>query len=436
MKFGSKLMHQADVLASFTEDAPRITRTYLSPEHKQAGEYLIRLMRDAGMEAGFDALGNIAGRYAAAKSAGANPPVVMTGSHQDSVRNAGKYDGLYGILTAIACVGDLNARGKRLPYALEVIGFCDEEGLRFGVTLIGSKAMAGAFDPAWLDKADANGVSMREAIRRFGGDADAWASIDRRGKNIAAFVESHIEQGPVLLQENLSVGVVTAIAGATRLRATITGLAGHAGTVPMGQRQDALTAASEMILFVERYCSEQNVRAGNESNFDGAERRAEPPNNAAGLVGTVGVIEAKPGAVNVIPQDVSFTIDVRSGGDATRRCAVAALRAQFTAIAARRKVQMELAAFYEADAAPCDTGLQQQLARAIAAQGVAVRHLPSGAGHDAMVFPAVCPTAMLFVRCGNNGISHHPDEIMTAEDAEISTRVLLAFFENLALQVG
>ena len=165
MKFGSKLMHQADVLASFTEDAPRITRTYLSPEHKQAGEYLIGLMRDAGMEAGFDALGNIAGRYAAAKSAGANPPVVMTGSHQDSVRNAGKYDGLYGILTAIACVGDLNARGKRLPYALEVIGFCDEEGLRFGVTLIGSKAMAGAFDPAWLDKADANGVSMREAIR-------------------------------------------------------------------------------------------------------------------------------------------------------------------------------------------------------------------------------------------------------------------------------
>ena len=414
MKFGPMLMQQADVLAGFTEDAPRITRTYLSPEHKQAGEYLLRLMREAGMEADFDALGNIAGRYAAATP---NARIVMTGSHQDSVRNAGKYDGLYGILTAIACVGDLHARGKRLPYTLEVIGFGDEEGVRFGATLIGSKAMAGAFDPAWLDKTDANGITMRQAIRDFGGDPDAWQSLDRRGKNVAAFVESHIEQGPVLLNQALSVGVVTAIAGATRLRATITGLAGHAGTVPMGQRQDALVAASEMILYVERYCTEQN----------------EPGMNGSGLVGTVGVIEAKPGAANVIPQDVSFTIDVRSGDDAARRRAVAALRAQFSAIAARRNVQMELAAFYDADAAPCDAQLQAQLARAIAAQGVAVRHLPSGAGHDAMVFPAVCPTAMLFVRCGNNGISHHPDEIMTAEDAEISTLVLLDFFENLVL---
>ena len=427
MKFGPTLMQQADVLAGFTEDAPRITRTYLAPEHKQAGDYLISLMQDAGMEAGYDALGNITGRYAAAYrnnmsngnhagngTASSSTPVVITGSHQDSVRNAGKYDGLYGILSAIACVKDLHSRGKRLPYTLEVIGFGDEEGVRFGVTLIGSKAMAGAFDPAWLDKQDANGVSLREAIRAFGGNPDAWQSLDRRGQNVAAFVESHIEQGPVLLNEHLSVGVVTAIAGATRLRATVTGLAGHAGTVPMGQRQDALTAASEMILCVERYCSEVS-RTG------------------TGLVGTVGVIDVKPGAVNVIPQDVSFTIDVRSGDDATRLSAVAALRAEFSAVAAHRRVQIELAAYYEADAAPCDAGLQQQLARAIAAQGVAVRHLPSGAGHDAMVFPAVCPTAMLFVRCGNGGISHHPDEIMTAEDAEVSTRVLLDFFENLEL---
>ena len=420
MKFGPTLMQQADVLAGFTEDAPRITRTYLSAEHKQAGDYLISLMRDAGMEAGYDALGNIVGRYAAATKDGnlagrtGDVPVVMTGSHQDSVRNAGKYDGLYGILSAIACVKDLHTRGKRLPYTLEVVGFGDEEGVRFGVTLIGSKAMAGAFDPAWLDKQDATGVSLREAIRTFGGNPDAWQSLDRRGQNVAAFVESHIEQGPVLLNENLCVGVVTAIAGATRLRATVTGLAGHAGTVPMGRRQDALTAAAEMILFVERYCSEVS-------------------HTGTGLVGTVGVIDAKPGAVNVIPQDVSFTVDARSGDDATRREAVAALRAEFSAIAVRRNVQIELTPYYEADAAPCDAGLQQQLARAIAAQGVSLRHLPSGAGHDAMVFPAVCPTAMLFVRCGNNGISHHPDEIMTAEDAEISTCVLLEFFENLKL---
>ena len=412
MNFGTALMQQAEALAHFTEDAPRVTRTYLSPEHKAAGDYLIGLMRDAGMEAGFDALGNIVGRYAAAGAgtAVATAPVVITGSHQDSVRNAGKYDGLYGILTAIACVKNLRARGKRLPYTLEVIGFGDEEGVRFGATLIGSKAMAGAFDPAWLDKADANGVTMRQALRDFGGDPDAWQSIDRRGKNVAAFVESHIEQGPVLLNAGLAVGVVTAIAGATRLRATLTGLAGHAGTVPMGQRRDALAAASEMVLYVERYCTEHK--------------------DEGGLVGTVGVIEAKPGAANVIPQDVSFTIDVRSGDDTARRRAVASLRAQFSAIAARRQVAMELNAFYEADAAPCDAGLQAQFARAIAAQGVPVRHLPSGAGHDAMVFPAVCPTAMLFVRCGNNGISHHPDETMTAEDAELSTRVLLNFLEN------
>ncbi len=407
MKFGVALMQQADVLARFSEDAPRVTRTYLSAEHKAAGNYLIGLMQEAGMRAGFDALGNIVGRYAAANE---NAPVVMTGSHQDSVRNAGKYDGLYGILTAIACVKDLHARGKRLPYHLDVIGFGDEEGVRFGVTLIGSKAMAGSFDAAWLDKCDAAGISMREAIRAFGGDPDAWASLDQRGKQVAAFVESHIEQGPVLLNEGLSVGVVTAIAGATRLRATLTGLAGHAGTVPMGQRQDALAAASEMVLFVERYCTEHK--------------------DEGGLVGTVGVIEAKPGAINVIPQDVMFTIDVRSGDDAARRRAVASLRAQFSAIATRRNAVLDLAAIYEADAAPCDAALQALLGHSIASVGVPVRKLPSGAGHDAMVFPTVCPIAMLFVRCGNNGISHHPDEIMTAEDAEVSTQVLLDFFER------
>jgi len=250
MRFGIELMRQADVLALFSEDAPQITRTYLSEQHKQAGEYLQGLMRRAGMTAGFDALGNIVGRYEA-EDPGA--PVVMTGSHQDSVRNAGKYDGLFGIITAIACVKDLHERGKRLPYTLEIVGFGDEEGVRFGATLIGSKAMAGSFEPAWLDKADDNGTTMRQAVIDFGGDPDGWRDIDRRGKNVAAYVESHIEQGPVLLNAGLPVGVVTAIAGASRLRVTVTGLAGHAGTVPMGSRQDALTAASEMVLHVERY---------------------------------------------------------------------------------------------------------------------------------------------------------------------------------------
>jgi len=404
MRFGIELMRQADVLALFSEDAPQITRTYLSEQHKQAGEYLQGLMRRAGMTAGFDALGNIVGRYEAEDP---RAPVVMTGSHQDSVRNAGKYDGLFGIITAIACVKDLHERGKRLPYTLEIVGFGDEEGVRFGATLIGSKAMAGSFEPAWLDKADDNGTTMRQAVIDFGGDPDGWRDIDRRGKNVAAYVESHIEQGPVLLSEGLPVGVVTAIAGASRLRVTVTGLAGHAGTVPMGSRQDALTAASEMVLHVERYCADRK-----------------------GLVGTVGKMAVLPGAINVIPQDVEFTVDVRSGDDALRRMAVAAFQSAFDEVAKRRNVAVNAAPFYAADAAPCDSALQQAFAQAIAAHGIPVRHLPSGAGHDAMVFPAVAPTAMLFVRCGNNGISHHPDETMTAEDAEIATSVLLHFFES------
>lgn len=407
MKFGTDILKQADVLGTFTEDAPQITRTYLSKEHKQAGEYLIGLMRDAGMTADFDPLGNIVGRYDAGVPFA---PVVMTGSHQDSVRNAGKYDGLFGILSPIACVKELNRQGKRLPYTLEIVGFGDEEGVRFPATLIGSKAMAGKFDPAWLESTDSDSITMRQAIKDFGGDADQWKTLDRRNEQhgeVVAFVESHIEQGPVLLNEGLAVGVVTAIAGATRMRLNVTGLAGHAGTVPMGARQDALAAAAEMILFVERFCTDN-----------------------AGLVGTVGKLSVKPGAINVIPQDVEFTIDVRSGDDATRAVALNAFATELPAIAKRRNVTLAIETLYDAGAAPCDPVLQKQFESAIAAQGIKPRYLPSGAGHDAMVFPVVAPMAMLFVRCGNNGISHHPDETMTAEDAEIATNVLLHFFEH------
>ena len=407
MKYGTEILRQADVLGGFSEDVPLVTRTYLSKQHRLAGDYLISLMRDAGMTAGYDAMGNIVGRYEAGVPFA---PIVMTGSHQDSVRNAGKYDGLFGILSPIACVKALHMQGKRLPYTLEVVGFGDEEGVRFGVTLIGSKAMAGNFDPAWLDKKDADGVTLRDAITQFGGDPGAWRELDRRDErhgNVVAFVESHIEQGPTLLDEGLAVGVVTAIAGATRMNVVVTGLAGHAGTVPMPMRQDALAAASEMILFVESYCR-----------------------NHDGLVGTVGKLSVKPGAVNVIPQDVEFTVDVRSGDDAKRSTAIAALQAEFAVIAKRRNVQVVANPFFELKAAPCDPALQQLFAGAIVAQGITPRYLPSGAGHDAMEFPRVCPMAMLFVRCGNGGISHHPDETMTAEDAEIATQALLHFFEN------
>jgi hydantoinase/carbamoylase family amidase len=403
-RFGESILSRAELLAAITADAPRLTRAYLTPEHRRAGELIAGWMREAGMSVHWDALGNVVGRYEAAV---ADAPVLMTGSHLDTVRNAGRYDGLFGILSPIACVADLHRRGVRLPVAIEVVAFGDEEGVRFGVTLIGSKAMAGAFNPAWLEATDAGGLSMRDALREFGGDPDAVASVDRRGNGVVAFIESHIEQGPVLLDAGLSLGVVTAIAGASRIRCVVTGLAGHAGTVPMSARQDALAAASEMVLALERHCTVQ-----------------------PGLVGTVGRMTVMPGAVNVIPQDVEFTVDLRSGVDATRHAALEALRVEFAAIAMRRRVELAFEPFFELTASPCDDRLQRQFADAIAAQGLPVRHLPSGAGHDAMSFPAVCPIAMLFVRCGNGGISHHPDETMTVEDADVATEVLLRFIER------
>lgn len=404
--FGAALMQQADALAAFSEAPGQITRVYLSPEHRLAADYLIKTMHTAGLQAGLDALGNVVGRYAALDP---NAPTVMIGSHLDSVRNAGRYDGLFGILSPVAALGYLHSLGQRLPFHVEVVGFGDEEGVRFGVTLIGSKAMAGKFDVGWLEQRDAAGVSMREALINFGLPGDGWASLDRRGK-LMAYLESHIEQGPVLLNEGLALGVVTAISGASRVRVTVEGLAGHAGTVPMGSRQDALAAASEMVLAVEAQASAQ-------------------PN----LVGTVGTLQLKPGAVNVIPQTVVFTIDVRSGEDALREQLVDNLREGFGEIAKRRNVKLIYDVFYAASAAPCDPRLQQQLAQSLEALGQPVRHLPSGAGHDAMAFAGVCPQAMLFVRCGNNGISHHPDETMTAADADLATRALLHTLLNMPL---
>jgi hydantoinase/carbamoylase family amidase len=410
---GAELMRQADALAQFSEQAGGITRQYLTHEHRQAGDYLIALMRDAGMsDAGFDCLGNIVGRYA---GAGADAPWVITGSHQDTVRDAGKYDGLFGILSPIACIKALHAQGRRLPFGIEVVGFGDEEGVRFGVTLIGSKALAGTFDFSWLTKTDAHGTTLRDALIAFGhwdGSEAAIRALARRAPRYRAFVESHIEQGPVLLNQGLPLGVVTSIVGFNRIRCRVQGVAGHAGTVPMPGRQDALAAACEMALVVERYCV----------------ARADT------LVGTVGKMDvAQGGAINVIAGEVSFTIDLRSGNDAAREQALADLRAQCEAIAARRKVQLQFESFYSLPAAPCDPQLQQHLADAIAALGQPVHHLPSGAGHDAMAFRGLLPLAMLFLRCGNGGISHNPAEIITADDARLATQALLSWLEHFAV---
>lgn len=407
MRFGPDLLRQSDLLAEVTEEPGRITRTYLTPQHREAGEMIAGWMREAGMDAHFDALGNVVGRY------GADDPeaeVVLTGSHMDSVVNAGRYDGIFGILAPIACVRELHRRGTRLPYTLEVVAFGDEEGVRFGVSMIGSRALAGRFDDSALERRDAQGETMREALHAFGGDSAAVPSLART--DIAAYIEAHIEQGPVLLDAGLPVGVVTSIAGATRVKVRVEGLAGHAGTVPMPSRRDALAAAAEMVLAIEAHCAAR----------------------ADALVGTVGKLAvAGGGAINVIPGAVEFTVDLRSGEDAKRAAALAAIESQCRAIAQRRSVALTWEPFFALAAAPCDARLQAQLAASIAAHDVTPRFLPSGAGHDAMEFAAIAPTAMLFVRCGAGGISHHPSETLDVADAELATSVLLHFLEHLDL---
>ncbi len=396
---GAALLQRADALAAITETPPALTRSYLTPEHKRASDLVLGWMRAAGMSAALDAAGNCAGRYE-----GATPgrPCLMLGSHLDTVRDAGKYDGILGVLTAIACVDALHRAGERLPFAIEVLGFGDEEGVRFGGTLIGSRAVAGSFDPALLALRDANGTSLADAYAKFGLDSACIPALARRRGDLLAYAELHIEQGPRLESEGLPVGVVTAIAGFTRLQVEIKGMAGHAGTVPMPARRDALAAAAECVLAVETRGS------------------------APGLVATVGKIEAAPGAINVIPGVARFTVDMRSADDALREAAVSDLSDEFRAIAARRGVELAIHGTQSSPAAVCAPWVMDQFAAAVRAEGVREFRLMSGAGHDGMAMIRIADIGMLFVRCAR-GISHNPAEAITAEDAEIGANVLLRF---------
>jgi allantoate deiminase len=290
--FGPALMERLERLAQFSDDPGCLTRLYLSPSHALAAQQVGRWMEEAGMRWRIDAVGNVVGRY----DGTGNRPALLLGSHIDTVRNAGRYDGTLGVLAAIAAVGDLAARGERLPFPVEVIAFGDEEGVRFPTTLIGSRAIAGQVRPSDVEARDQDGVSVREALAAFGGDADRIASCTRAPGEVAGYLELHIEQGPVLETEKRPLGIVTAISGATRLQVEVMGGAGHAGTVPMRLRRDALAAAAEMVLAVER------------------EARGRTD-----LVATVGVIDVKSKAVNVIPCHSAFTLDVRSHDDAVRR---------------------------------------------------------------------------------------------------------------------
>ncbi|MDI1266636.1 MAG: allantoate amidohydrolase [bacterium] len=403
-RLGDEIVSRINRLGTISETSENLARIFLSPEHRIAADLILSWMRDAGMDARLDAIGNVCGRYEGDKP---RLPCLMLGSHYDTVRDAGKWDGPLGVITAIACVADLNRRGVRLPFAIEIVGFADEEGVRFASTLLGSRAVAGTFDESVLAGRDREGITMREAMVKFGLDPDHIGAAARARRELLAYVELHIEQGPVLEQQNLPVGVVTAIAGATRLAANLTGMAGHAGTVPMAMRRDALTGAAECIVAVEAFCK-----------ADGA-----------GLVGTVGAISAMPGATNVIPGRVSFTLDIRAPTDAHRKLAVADIVRRIEAIAKRRDLLLQIDVTHENRTVPCAPWLKTQVAEAVAAEGYPVFDLPSGAGHDGMAMIDVADVAMLFVRC-RGGISHNPAEHVEPADADAGARVLLRFIEH------
>ena len=401
---GDEIVSRIDQLAAISEAPDHLARIFLTREHRGAADLILGWMRQAGMSASLDAIGNVCGRYDGDR---AGLPCLMLGSHYDTVRDAGKWDGPLGLITAISCVADLHRRGRRLPFALEVVGFADEEGVRFASTLLGSRAVAGTFNESLLGARDGDGITMREALARFGLDPDHIGAAARAPGELLAYLELHIEQGPVLEAEHLPVGVVTAISGATRLAISLSGMAGHAGTVPMALRRDALAGAAECIFAIEQLC------------------RTDP----AGLVGTVGYIHASPGATNVIPGEVSFTLDIRAASDIHRQKAVADIVRRIEGIAKGRKLKLQADVTHENRTVPCAPWLRRQVAEAIAAEGFRVFELPSGAGHDGMAMIDIADVGMVFVRC-RGGISHHPDEHVELADADAGARVLLRLIEN------
>lgn len=390
----ARVMARADELAAISETPDALTRVYLSPQHLEANQRAARWMTQAGMTVWQDSVGNICGRYEGEQE---GAPAILLGSHLDTVRNAGHYDGMLGVLAAIEVVHGLHQQGRRLKQAIEIVGFCDEEGTRFGITLLGSRGITGTWPESWLAQTDADGVSVAQAMVLAGLDPARIHLAARRPEEIAAYLELHIEQGPCLEQEGLALGVVEAINGARRLNCRFTGEAGHAGTVPMSHRKDALAAAAEWMVRVETLTREQG---GNR-------------------VATVGTLRCAPGAVNVIPGDVTLTLDIRGPHDQPLDALLDTLLKEAQAIASRRQLRFSAEEFYRIAATACDSGLQQVLSEAVqAVQGRSLT-LPSGAGHDAIAIAERWPSAMLFVRC-KGGISHHPAESVTADDVALA----------------
>jgi allantoate deiminase len=399
------VMRRCDDLARITDEPGRLTRTFASPAMRRANELVGAWMRGAGMKTRTDAIRNLIGHYAGQKT---GAKILLLGSHLDTVRRAGKFDGPLGVILAIACVEKLYRQRVRLPFAIEVAGFADEEGVRYQTACLGSRVLAGTFAEKDLDRKDADGISMREAIRWFGGNPARMKHSRLNPGRLLGYVEVHIEQGPVLEQRNLAVGVVTAIAGQSRFKISFTGRAGHAGTVPMDLRRDALCAAAEFIVAVENFARKTN-----------------------GLVATVGQICAEPGASNVIPGSATLTLDVRHRKDAVRLASCATLQKLARRIAGARKTKVAWQSVQQTASIPCSPQLSGWLKRAVKKHQRKVVELPSGAGHDAAVMAQITPAAMLFVRC-KGGVSHHLDESVSGPDVRVAFEVMNDFLRRLA----
>jgi allantoate deiminase len=406
-----EIISRCRALAGVSEDVGRVTRRFGTPAMARANAIVGSWMREAGMTVRLDAAGNLVGRRP-----GGDPEAgtLLLGSHLDTVRDAGAFDGPLGVMVAIGLVQRLREERVVLPFALDVLGFSDEEGLRFGTAYLGSRAVAGTFDEALFDVVDDEGVSMREALRAFGGDpaavagAGAGAGASRRGERLLGYVEVHMEQGPVLEDRGAPVGVVSGISGATRTEVRFAGLAGHAGTVPMALRRDAAPAVAELVLAAEALAR-----------------------GTDGLLATVGQLSVAPGAPNVVPGGAVAFLDVRHADDAVRARAVDALRARAVEIAAARGLEMTWDVRLDNPAVAVDPALTARLTAAATSLGLPELALPSGAGHDAVALSELCPVAMLFVRCAG-GLSHHPAELVAPADAGVALDVLDTFVRDLA----
>ena len=407
---GNRVWDWCEQLAQHSEQDGALTVTYLSDAHRACAQRILHWMKaDCGFdEVEIDAVGNVVGIYHGQDRAA---PRLLTGSHYDTVRNGGKYDGRLGIFVPMACVRELHRQSRRLPCGIEVVAFAEEEGQRYAATFLGSGALTGQFDPAWLDQIDAQGITMRDAMTHAG---LCIADIPRLRREPAAylgFVEVHIEQGPVLSELDLPLGIVSSINGSRRYIGEIIGQASHAGTTPMGLRRDAAAAVAELVLFLER-------------------RAASEPD----LVGTVGVLEVPNGSVNVVPGRCRFSLDIRATTDAVRDACAADTLAELQRLCERRGLGYRIEETMRASAAPSAPAWQRRWEQAVAALGLPLHRMPSGAGHDAMKLHDLLPQAMLFVRGLNGGISHNPLESTSNDDAELGVLAFQHLLEQLATE--